>query len=71
MNGISLIDIIDTSVTNSFISHDCVIKLNLVVSFMKGDMVIDTSANGSMTTLFVYMNFLLSIYGKDFGVDLM
>ncbi|XP_050876928.1 uncharacterized protein LOC127080661 [Lathyrus oleraceus] len=37
---------------------------------MKGDMITDTLANGSVATLLVCLNYTLSIYGKDFGVDL-
>ena len=37
---------------------------------MKRSMVIDTLANGSVTTLLVCLNCPLTIYGKDFGVDL-
>lgn len=70
INGVPLIAIIDMGVTHSFISYDCVVKLNLVVSPMKGNMVIDTLTNGFMTTSLVCLNFPVSIYGKDFGVDL-
>lgn len=37
---------------------------------MNGNMVIDTPANGSVTTYLVCLNFPLTIYGKDFGIDL-
>lgn len=33
-------------------------------------MVIDISANGSVTTMLVYLNWTLKIYVKDFGFDL-
>ncbi|XP_050876240.1 uncharacterized protein LOC127079933 [Lathyrus oleraceus] len=33
-------------------------------------MVIDTQVNGSMTTSWASLNFPLTIYGKDFGIDL-
>lgn len=68
-NGIPLIYIIDTGTTHSFISHNCVIKLNFVVSHMKGIMVIDIPTNGFVTTSLVCLNCPLSIYGKYFGLD--
>ncbi|XP_050908031.1 uncharacterized protein LOC127121615 [Lathyrus oleraceus] len=57
-------------VTYSFISVECVSRLNLEVSVMCGSMVIDTSTNGSLTTLLVYQNCPLMIYGIDFRIDL-
>lgn len=54
LDGIPLNDIIDTSVTHLFISYDCFLKLNMEMSLMKGNMVIDTPANGYVaTSLFV------------------
>lgn len=53
-----------------FISLDCVKRLNLEVSSKNGSMFIDTSTNGSVTTTMVCLNCPLTIYGKDFGVDL-
>lgn len=70
INDIPLIDIIDKGVTRSFISVKCVKRLNLVVSIMNGSMVIDTSTNGSMTTSLVCLNFHLTVYGKEFDIDL-
>lgn len=70
INDMTLIAIIDMGETHSFISHYCVIKLNLVVSPMKGSMVIDTSDNVYVTTLLVCLNCPLTIYVKYFGVDL-
>lgn len=70
INGVSLFDMIDTGVTHSFISLDYARKLNLEVSFVFGSTIIDTSYNGLMTTLWVYLNFPLTIYGKEFGIDL-
>lgn len=43
--------------TYYFISIECVKILNLKVPTMNGSMVIDTPANGSMTTLLVCLNF--------------
>lgn len=65
-----LIAIIDTCATHLFISHDCVIKLDFVVSPMKGSMALDTPTNGFVTTLLVCLNCPLLVYGKDFGVGL-
>lgn len=70
INYVSLISIIDIGATHSFISFDCVKRLNLEVYSMNGSMVIDTPTNGSMTTMLVCLDFTLKIYGKNFGVDL-
>lgn len=70
INGIPLVTIIDTSATYSFISTGCVKKLDLVVSSMNGSMVIDTPVSGSVTTSLVCLNCPLTIYGRDFGIDL-
>lgn len=56
--------------THSFISAECASRLNLEVSATSGSLVIDTPTNGSMTTLLVCLNCPLTIYGRDFGVDL-
>lgn len=50
INGTSLIAIMDTSATYLFVSLDCVERLCLKMSVMVGSMVIDTPANGSVTT---------------------
>lgn len=70
INNLPLIDIIDMGATHSFISHDCVRRLNLVVSLMNGSMVINTPAKRSVATSLVCLNYPLTIYGKDFGIDL-
>lgn len=70
INGVSLTAIIDIGATHSFISHDWVNNLNLEVSSMIGSKIIDTLANGTTTTLMVFLNCALTIYGKEFGVDL-
>lgn len=70
INGVSLISIIDTGATHSFISNDCIIKLNPIMSSMKGNMAIDTLANGLVTTSLVFLNCRLSIYSKYFRVNL-
>ncbi|XP_058778997.1 uncharacterized protein LOC131652998 [Vicia villosa] len=70
INGVFLIVIVDTGVTHSFISLDCVKRLSLVVSSMNGSMIIGILTYGFVTTLLVCLNFLLTIYSKEFGVDL-
>ena len=62
--------IIDNSATHSFIYLDCVKRLNLELSDMNGCMVIDTPAMGSMNTSYVCLNCPLSIFGRDFWMDL-
>ncbi|XP_050890117.1 uncharacterized protein LOC127095478 [Lathyrus oleraceus] len=54
INGIPLDTIIDMGATHSFISVDCVKRLNLEVSSMNGHLVIDTLANGSVTTIMFF-----------------
>ncbi|XP_058784366.1 uncharacterized protein LOC131659150, partial [Vicia villosa] len=70
INGTPLIAIIDTGATHSFISLGCAKRLNLVLSDMHRSMVIDTPAMGSVSTSFVCLNCPLSIFGRDFGIDL-
>ncbi|MCH95950.1 cellular nucleic acid-binding protein, partial [Trifolium medium] len=70
INDVPLITMIDTGETHSYTSLDCVKRLNLRVSAMSGSMVIDTPANGSVTTTMVCVNCHLTIYGKHFGMDL-
>ncbi|XP_050914570.1 uncharacterized protein LOC127129428 [Lathyrus oleraceus] len=70
IHDISLIAIIDTGATRSFISANCVRKVGRVLSTLNGGLVIDTSTNGSVTTCLVCLNYPLSIYGKDFGINL-
>lgn len=62
--------IVDTSAIHYFKSADCVKRLNLIVSLMGGGMIINTLANGSVTTYSVSLNFSLTIFGRDFGIDL-
>lgn len=45
-------------------------RLNLEVSIMNGTMVNDTLTNGLVTISLVYLNYPLTIYGKDFGIYL-
>ncbi|XP_050877856.1 uncharacterized protein LOC127081669 [Lathyrus oleraceus] len=70
INNIPLITIIDTGANYSFISIDHVKRLGLMVSAMNGNMVINTPANGSVTTSLVCLKCLLIIYGRDFSADL-
>ncbi|XP_050918518.1 uncharacterized protein LOC127135938 [Lathyrus oleraceus] len=65
-----MIVMIDIGAKHLFVSLDCVNKLNLEVSYMIENMVIDTPINGSVTTSLVCLNCPLTIYSKDFGVDL-
>lgn len=58
------------SVTHSFISAGCVKRLGLVVSTLSSGLVIDNLTNGSMITSLILLNCSLTIYGRDFGVDL-
>lgn len=70
INNILLITNIDMGATHSFISVECVSRLNLEVSATNSSMVIDTPTNDSVTTLLVCLNSLLTIFGRDFGIDL-
>ena len=70
IDSIRLIVIIDTSATHCFIVVDCISKLGLVLSFMNGEMFLETPAKGLMTTSLVCLKFPLSIFGRDFTVDL-
>lgn len=56
--------------THSFIFVDCVEKLGLAPSTLGREMVIGTPSIGSITTSLVSLNCPLSIFGKEFGVDL-
>jgi hypothetical protein len=70
INNTPLVTIIDTGATHSFIALDCVKRLNLETSVMSGCMVIDTPANGSITTKLACVNCPVSVFGKNFGMDL-
>jgi len=65
-----LIAIIDTSDTHCFIAADCASKLGLAMSCMNGEMVVETPAKGSVTTSLVCLKCPLSMFGRDFEVDL-
>lgn len=70
INNIPLITIIDMDVAHSFIFVACVLRLKLEVSTMNGSMVIDTLASGSVTISLVCLNWPVTIFGWNFGVDL-
>lgn len=55
---------------HSFISADCGKILGLVVSSFSSVLVIYTPTNVSVTTSLISLNCPLSIYGRDFGVDI-
>ncbi|XP_050896449.1 uncharacterized protein LOC127103225 [Lathyrus oleraceus] len=70
IKNVKLTTIIDTGVTHSFISLECVMGLGLKLSPLVGSMVIDTPTNGSVTTALVCSSFPFTIYGKNFVMDL-
>ncbi|XP_050892992.1 uncharacterized protein LOC127098435 [Lathyrus oleraceus] len=70
INVIPFIAIIDTCVTHSFVSLDCAEKLGLKLSSTNESMIIDTPTIGLVLTLWVCLNYPLTIYGKSFGMDL-
>ncbi|KAK2444363.1 cleavage and polyadenylation specificity factor subunit [Trifolium repens] len=65
-----LIAIVDTGATHSFISFECMKRLNIHVSEMLGCMEIETPAIGSVTTQLVCRNCPVVVFGKSFGMDL-
>ena len=65
-----LVAIIDTGVTHSFISVDCVKRLGLVPSTLNQRMTIETPSIGSVVTSLACLNCPLTIFDRDFGVDL-
>ena len=70
INDVELVAIIDTGATHSFVSLECATRLGLNLSDMNGSMVIETPANGSVTTTRVCLKCSLTIYGKSFLMDL-
>ncbi|XP_058784020.1 uncharacterized protein LOC131658779 [Vicia villosa] len=70
INSMPLITIIDTGATHYFIAAECVEKLGLVLSSMNGEMVVEVPAKGSVTTSLVCLKCPLSIFDRDFAVDL-
>jgi len=69
-DNIPLVAIIDTDATHCFIALDCAAKLNLVVSDMNREMVVETPAKGSVTTSRVCLRCPVSMFGRDFEIDL-
>ncbi|RHN40786.1 putative nucleotidyltransferase, Ribonuclease H [Medicago truncatula] len=65
-----LVAIIDTGATHCFIAFDCASTLGLVMSDMNGEMVVETPAKGSVTTSLVCLKCPLSMFGRDFEMDL-
>ncbi|XP_058728641.1 uncharacterized protein LOC131600505 [Vicia villosa] len=70
INSTPLITIIDTGATHCFIAADCVKRLGLVLSSMNGEMVVEVPAKGSVTTSLVCLKCPLSIFDRNFAVDL-
>ncbi|XP_058775257.1 uncharacterized protein LOC131649513 [Vicia villosa] len=70
INSMPLITIIDTGATHCFIAAECVERLGLVLSSMNGEMVVEVLAKGSVTTSLVCLKCPLSIFDRDFAVDL-
>ncbi|XP_058769262.1 uncharacterized protein LOC131643125, partial [Vicia villosa] len=70
INSMPLITIIDTGATHCFIAAACVEKLGLVLSLMNGEMVVEVPAKGSVTTSLVCLKCPLSIFDREFAVDL-
>ena len=69
-NSTPLSAIIDTGATHCFIAANCAYKLGLVMSSMNGGMVVETPAKGLVTTSLVCLKCPLSMFGRDFEVDL-
>ncbi|KAK2452132.1 hypothetical protein QL285_011125 [Trifolium repens] len=65
-----LIAIVDTGATHSFISFECMKRLNIPVSEMLGCMEIETPASGSVTTQLVCRKCPVTVFGKSFDMDL-
>ena len=70
INSFPLITIIDTGATHCFIVVDCVKRLGLTLSSLDRDMVVEVPAKGTVTTSFVCASCPLSIFDRDFVVDL-
>lgn len=70
INSIPLITIIEMGVTHSFILLDSDERLGLKLSYMVRSMVVDTPTLVPITTLWVWLNCPLTIFGKNFGMDL-
>ncbi|XP_050919616.1 uncharacterized protein LOC127137174 [Lathyrus oleraceus] len=70
INSIPLITIIDTGATHCFVAADCVERLGISLSSLGRDMIVEVPAKGTVSTSLVCKSCPLSIFGKDFVVDL-
>jgi hypothetical protein len=70
INSIPLITIIDTCATHCFVAADCVERLGLSLSSLGRDMIVEVPAKGTVSTSLACKSCPLSIFGKDFVVDL-
>ncbi|XP_050896958.1 uncharacterized protein LOC127103768 [Lathyrus oleraceus] len=70
INSIPLITIIDTCATHCFVAADCVERLGLSLSSLGRDMIVEVPAKGTVSMSLVCKSCPLSIFGKDFVVDL-
>jgi len=69
-NSTPLIAIIDTGDMHCFIAIDCAAKLNLAMSDMNREMVVEIPAKSSVTTSLVCLRCHVSMFGRDFEIDL-
>ena len=70
INNVELLAIVDTGATHSFISYECATRIGVIMSSLGGSMVIDTPANGSVKTSVVCRGCHLTIFEREFVVDL-
>ena len=70
INSTPLMTIIDTGATHCFIAAKCVERLNLKLSVMSGEMVVELPAMGSISTTLACLSCPLSIFDKEFLVNL-
>lgn len=70
INSIPLITIIDTGATHCFVAADYVERLGLSLSSLGRDMIVEVPAKGTVSTSLACKSCPLSIFGKDFVVDL-
>lgn len=69
IGGTPLVVLFYLSATHSFVLRACVQKLNLHVSSLKFDLVVDTTTSGLDTTFDVCLNCPVMIYDSHFVVD--
>ena len=70
INSTPLITIIDIGATHCFIAADYVERLGLMLSLLNGEMVVNIPAKRSVPTSLVSLKCPLSIFYRDFAVDL-